>query len=36
VSLLQRHKRLVAIMQNGNFHKLNREAIARRQGRAAE
>ena len=25
----------MAIMQNGNFHKLDREALARRQGRGA-
>ena len=31
VSLLQRPERLVAIMQNGDFHKLDRDAIARRQ-----
>jgi imidazolonepropionase-like amidohydrolase len=36
VSILQRQERLVAIMQNGNFHKLDREALARRQGHAAE
>lgn len=35
VSILQRQERLVAIMQNGNFHKLDREALARRQGYAA-
>lgn len=35
VSILQRQERLVAIMQNGNFYKLDREALARRQGRAA-
>jgi imidazolonepropionase-like amidohydrolase len=31
VSLLQRPERLVAIMQNGSFHKLDRDAIARRR-----
>ncbi len=31
VSLLQRPERLVAIMQNGDFHKLDRDALARRQ-----
>ena len=36
VSILQRQERLVAIMQNGNFHKLDRDALARRQGRTAE
>jgi imidazolonepropionase-like amidohydrolase len=36
VSILQRQERLVAIMQNVNFHKLDREALARRQGHAAE
>jgi imidazolonepropionase-like amidohydrolase len=36
VSILQRQERLVAIMQNGNFHKLDRHALARRQGLAAE
>jgi len=35
VSILQRQERLVGIMQNGEFHKLDREALARRQGRAA-
>lgn len=30
VSILQRPERLVAIMQNGNFHKLDRDALARR------
>jgi imidazolonepropionase-like amidohydrolase len=30
VSILQRQERLVAIMQNGNFHKLDRDALARR------
>ena len=29
VSILQRQERLVAIMQNGNFHKLDRDALAR-------
>ena len=36
VSILQRQERLVAIMQNGNFHKLDRDALARRQGRTAD
>ena len=36
VSILQRQERLVAIMQNGNFHKLDRDALAHRQGRTAE
>jgi cellulose biosynthesis protein BcsQ len=36
VSILQRQERLVAIMQNGSFHKLDRNALARRQGRTAE
>ena len=36
VSILQRQERLVAIMQNGNFHKLDRGALARRQSRPAE
>jgi imidazolonepropionase-like amidohydrolase len=36
VSIMQRQERLVAIMQNGNFHKLDRDALARRQGRTAE
>ena len=31
VSVLQRPERLVAIMKNGDFHKLDRDAIARRQ-----
>jgi imidazolonepropionase-like amidohydrolase len=31
VSILQRRERLVGIMQNGEFHKLDREALARRQ-----
>ena len=35
VSILQREERLVGIMQNGGFHKLDREALARRQHRAA-
>ncbi len=35
VSILQREERLVGIMQNGVFHKLDREALARRQHRAA-
>jgi imidazolonepropionase-like amidohydrolase len=35
VSILQRQERLVAIMQNGNFHKLDRDALARWQGRTA-
>jgi imidazolonepropionase-like amidohydrolase len=35
VSLLQRQERLVAIMQNGNLHKLDRSAVARRQARSA-
>jgi imidazolonepropionase-like amidohydrolase len=35
VSILQRQERLVAIMQNGNFHKLDRDALAHRQGRTA-
>ena len=35
VSILQREDRLVGIMQNGSFHKLDREALARRQHRAA-
>jgi imidazolonepropionase-like amidohydrolase len=35
VSILQRQERLVAIMQNGKFHKLDREALARRQARSA-
>jgi hypothetical protein len=33
VSILQRQERLVAIMQNGNFHKLDRDALARPHGR---
>jgi hypothetical protein len=36
VSILQRQERLVAIMQNGKFHKLDRNTLARRQGRTAE
>ena len=36
VSILQRQERLVAIMQNGNFHKLDRDVLARRQGHTAE
>ena len=36
VSILQRQERLVAIVQNGNFHKLDRDALSRRQGRTAE
>jgi imidazolonepropionase-like amidohydrolase len=35
VSLLQRQERLVAIVQNGNFHKLDRSAVARRQACSA-
>jgi imidazolonepropionase-like amidohydrolase len=35
VSILQRRERLVAILQNGNFHKLDRDALARRPVRRA-
>jgi imidazolonepropionase-like amidohydrolase len=35
VSLLQRPERLVAIMQNGSFHKLDRGALDRRQAATA-
>jgi imidazolonepropionase-like amidohydrolase len=35
VSILQRQERLVAIMQNGNFHKVDRDAVTRRQARPA-
>jgi imidazolonepropionase-like amidohydrolase len=31
VSLLQQPKRLAAIMQNGQFHKLDRDAVTRRR-----
>jgi imidazolonepropionase-like amidohydrolase len=36
VAILQHAHRLVAILQNGNLHKLDRDALARRQSRAAE
>ena len=36
VSILQRQERLVAIMQNGKLHKLDRDALAHRQGRTIE
>ena len=32
VSILQRRERLVAILQNGNFHKLDRAALERQLG----
>jgi imidazolonepropionase-like amidohydrolase len=35
VSILQRRERLVAIVQNGDFHKLDRDALARRPVRRA-
>ena len=35
VSILQRRERLVAILQNGNFHKLDRDAVSRRHLRSA-
>ncbi len=35
VSILQRQERLVAIMQNGDLHKLDRNAIAHRQAHSA-
>jgi len=36
VAILQRADRLAGILQNGNVHKLDRAALARRQARAAE
>ena len=36
VSNLQRQERLVASMQNGKLHKLDRDALAHRQGRTIE
>jgi imidazolonepropionase-like amidohydrolase len=35
VSVLQRPERLVAILQNGNFHKLDRAALAHQQAATA-
>ncbi len=35
VSILQRRERLVAILQNGNWHKLDRDALARQPVRRA-
>jgi len=35
VSILQRPERLIAILQNGNFHKLDRDAVSHRRLRSA-